>query len=140
MACHREPDSLLRRSDTCSKQGRQGTVRLVVNVLGWLLLLCGLILAFMPTRAQVWAAPTAAGQTVQCGVPVVVVYGRPFASRARQASEARVRCEAKAKPRVLAAEITVPVGAALLGGMGLWRRRISRHDESRASVPEGRRQ
>lgn len=139
MARHQGPIALLRRSDTRSKQCRQGTVRLVVSVVGWLLLLCGLFLAFMPTRAQVRAAPTSASQTVQCGVPVVVVYGRPFAGRTPLAAAARIRCQAKAKPRVLAAEITVPIGAAVLGGTGLWRR-VIHPDKSRASVPEGRRQ
>lgn len=127
------------RSDGGCGPGRQGTVCLAVSLLGYLLLLCGLFLAFFPTRAEVQAAPDPVpSQTVQCGIPLVVVYGHPFPGPTRQATEARGRCQAKAKPRLVVAEITVPVGAGLVIGAGLWRRMMIHRHINPAAVQPGR--
>lgn len=106
----------------------------MAGIVGWGLVLCGLFLGLLPTRAQVQAVPSPISRTVQCGVPVVVVYGRPFPGISPQPARTRLACDAKAKPRVLAAEITAAGGTALLGGTRL-RRRAFQHGENLASGP-----
>lgn len=83
----------------------------------------GIILAFVPTRAETHALASIASQPVRCGIPIMIVYGHARPVGGRQERDARRHCAAKARPRVLAAEILLPVGAAALAGCWFVERR-----------------